>query len=822
MTLRIPEVREEAEFADDAAALNYTFHGITGVADLHAQGILGKGAVVAIVDSGVEWTHEALGGGIGEGFTVAGGYDLVGDGDWPTTAAEPDDLPNDQFGHGTHVAGIVAGKSKQFVGVAPEARILAYKVIGESGQSNEEMVIEGFLRAFDSGADIITASVGEKGGFTNNAWAVVASRMVDRGVFVTIAGGNDGEEGAFLMSNGAAGQHVMTVAASAPDVVPAYPFTAAFLSASSENKTEELGYSPAPGQNGPDLFPSSIAGWPVVPLSLDPGSGDACQPIATPPVLPSQSILLVRAGGCSLYQKRNNIAPLNATYVLLYQDGQSPFMAVPANSAGAPKIATIDAKAGEAIIHTIVEGGNVTVSFDQPSTRWVGMYDAASGRPAEFTQWGPNYDMELKPDIAAPGARVLSSYLGGGYKVLSGTSMATPYVAGVAALWVGQHGGRKSGNVDWAKQLAARIMSTAHPGHWVDGLSYDVVDEFLAPPVQMGAGNIHAGRLFAATTSLDFAGRKFALNDTANFQATHSVQLTNSGSAAETYTFSLEPAAAFDSWTPGTGDPTQPDFGKNTFKGYYDFKPQTLDPEAILPPPLTIAAGQTASAEFTFSPPTAGNASNIPLYGGRVVITATSTNQTFGIPYFGAAADIKSVVPGCFAYAAGMPSMVSGADGDGGTPISVKSNFTFDLARNLQDFPMLVVSSTYGAAEIRLDLYDAEMYPDMATDVDWEYPPVPGRRGYVGSATYWARSKESSYFDPSRDDENDVLPFPVLMLPRDMYKQYMWLGRLADGTKIQPGKYRMRVAALRPFGMRDVAADWDVWKAPVIEVLPLE
>ena len=68
-----------AVFSDDATASNYSVHAYTGVEQLHAQGIFGKGVVVAVVDTGVDYNHPALGGGYGPGFKVAGGYDLVGD-----------------------------------------------------------------------------------------------------------------------------------------------------------------------------------------------------------------------------------------------------------------------------------------------------------------------------------------------------------------------------------------------------------------------------------------------------------------------------------------------------------------------------------------------------------------------------------------------------------------------------------------------------------------------------------------------------------------------------------------------------------------------
>jgi subtilisin family serine protease len=68
-----------ATFEEGVTVANYSVHASTGVDKLHAKGITGAGATVAVIDTGVWYTHPALGGGFGPGFKVAGGYDLVGD-----------------------------------------------------------------------------------------------------------------------------------------------------------------------------------------------------------------------------------------------------------------------------------------------------------------------------------------------------------------------------------------------------------------------------------------------------------------------------------------------------------------------------------------------------------------------------------------------------------------------------------------------------------------------------------------------------------------------------------------------------------------------
>jgi subtilisin family serine protease len=166
----------------------HSFYSFTGVDKAHDAGIFGKGAIVAVVDTGTDYLHPALEGGFGPGFKVAGGYDFVGDGTWPSEGPkEPDPDPYDDLGHGTHVAGIIAGKSEWYTGVAPEATLLSYKVFAKLDGTDEDTLIDAFLRAYEDGADIITSSIGGASGWSEGPWATVASRLVNQGVVVTIS-----------------------------------------------------------------------------------------------------------------------------------------------------------------------------------------------------------------------------------------------------------------------------------------------------------------------------------------------------------------------------------------------------------------------------------------------------------------------------------------------------------------------------------------------------------------------------------------------------------------------------------------------------------
>lgn len=168
-------------------------HNDTNVALAHARGYLGQDVVVAIVDSGIDYNHPALGGGFGAGFKVESGYDFVGDDYEPGDVYIPDEDPQDCNGHGTHVAGIIGSSNEVVPGVAPSARLRAYKVFGCGGSTYEDVIVAGFLRAFEDGADIISASLGSNRGFVDTPLAEVATTIQAAGTFVSIAAGNSGE-----------------------------------------------------------------------------------------------------------------------------------------------------------------------------------------------------------------------------------------------------------------------------------------------------------------------------------------------------------------------------------------------------------------------------------------------------------------------------------------------------------------------------------------------------------------------------------------------------------------------------------------------------
>ncbi|KAL8414015.1 hypothetical protein RB594_005301 [Gaeumannomyces avenae] len=207
---------------------NYSPHVQTQVDRLLAEGLTGKGLRIGIVDTGVDYTHPALGGCFGPGCVVEYGADLVGDdyngGNTPVPDADPMDAC---VGHGTHVAGIIAARENPlgFRGAAPGAKLGMYRVFGCTGGSSLDVILQAILRAFDDGSDIITGSLGRAAaGWASNPLSVAVSRIVDLGVPCTFAVGNQvgGAEGIFGVSAPASGLGVMGITSFQNSETPTY------------------------------------------------------------------------------------------------------------------------------------------------------------------------------------------------------------------------------------------------------------------------------------------------------------------------------------------------------------------------------------------------------------------------------------------------------------------------------------------------------------------------------------------------------------------------------------------------------------------------
>ncbi|KAF4456563.1 putative subtilisin-like serine protease [Fusarium austroafricanum] len=641
--LSMPKV-ERSENGPSSSIRNYSIHHWTGVDKLHAAGIRGKGSTVAIIDTGIDYTHKALGGCFGPGCKVKGGYDLVG-ASWETHnerkhPKQPDNDPMDYQGHGTHVAGIIAAENEWLTGVAPDAELLIYKVFSDDPwETDEETIMQALCDAYNAGADIITSSIGQPNGWSDNPWAMLASRLVDKGVVVIASAGNEGEFGPFYSSSGAVGRGVLAVAAA--------------------NVTTR----PNANRTGEDLGPI----------------------------------------------------------------------------------------------------------------------------PVYFTTWGPTNELLLKPDIAAPGFMIMSTVLNQSYEELSGTSMSAPYIAGIAALFIGKYGGRAFHGVGFAKLLRDRIASS---GTSLPFVNNRLIRRHKASPFQVGTGLVDAWKVLNYDTQLEY--EPFALMDTELFKPRWSFNVTNTGGKAHEYTFKLEPQAGFNIY--------DSEYGVALL---YAIEPKNIVPPVRLPHRVLIEPGETRELSVTFGLPDVDD-DYLPLYSGKVLINSDH-GEKLAIPYGGAAYDTEKAFDDMFI----VEPFITDPDKD--------SSWSFNIDKDPNDFIEIGGRISYACKNLRLDIFEQGWSESL-----WTYPPRVGRHGYIGSATTMRDAEEFWFFDPTVNDPNDTVPFPLKREPRGFHV-FWWFGKLANGTRIAPGNYTMRFAALRPYGNPNISDHWDIMHSPMdssFQVLP--
>ncbi|WP_100644310.1 S8 family peptidase [Alteromonas facilis] len=179
--------------------------------DGQGETLTGSGVKVAILDTGIDYSHDALGGCFGEGCKVVDGYDF----------AYNDADPMDVDGHGTHVAGIVAGNNASIKGVAPDATLYAYKVLNDYGSGYTSDIIAGIERALDPDqnpatddrVDVINMSLGGPGD-ADDALSQATNNAVAAGVIVTVAAGNGGSYNDIPNTSPASASDAITVASS--------------------------------------------------------------------------------------------------------------------------------------------------------------------------------------------------------------------------------------------------------------------------------------------------------------------------------------------------------------------------------------------------------------------------------------------------------------------------------------------------------------------------------------------------------------------------------------------------------------------------------
>ncbi len=383
---------------------------VRGFFDKNNRRLTGKGITVGVIDTGVDYTHPDL------RRNFAGGRDLVDN--------DSDPMETKTLGratvHGTHVAGIIAANGK-LKGVAPEAKILAYRALGPGGGGTTENVLAAIEQAIKDKVDIMNLSLGNDINGPDLPISLALNRAVEKGIVAIAASGNSGPNIWTVGSPGTASKAI-SVGASTPTLEVPHLLI--------EGMRDKIRIQPLEGSSKWDLDRSMS----IVNGGL--GTKEDLKDV-------TGKIALVKRGTITFSEKAENAREAGAKAVIIYNNMSGGFMGNLEAPLDIP-VASMTKKDGELLKSKT--NGLVKIEVTEEKDLL-----------ADFSSRGPVTETwEVKPDIVAPGVAI-NSTIPGGYLSLQGTSMAAPHVAGACALI-------KQAHPEWTpEQIKAALMNTAIP-----------------------------------------------------------------------------------------------------------------------------------------------------------------------------------------------------------------------------------------------------------------------------------------------------------------------------------------------------------------------
>lgn len=484
-------------------------------------GYTGKGMVVAILDTGLDTSHEAFQRDVnGAKYTKENIQSKISDNElhvgeisvdsvykrskipFAYDYSEPDTNVAGGNSHGTHVAGIVGANGGKVTGVAPDAQLMIMKIFKDDGSGAYDSDI---LAALDDavmlGADAINMSLGLTAGFSQAAEArmqAVYQRVKNAGISLMCAAGNE-----YSSSYKSAGGTDLPLASNPDNGAVASPSTydAALSVASMNNVKATAPYLLLGNRKIRYSDPAETASKQIASLNgryeyVDCGVGATSD--FTGKALSGKVALIQRAGEengeiLTFAKKEANAKAAGAKAVIIYDNVEGDLVNM--STDGNIPAVFISKADGEAML----AASDKHVSF---SKSYLAQFqDAYSGKMSDFSSWGVTPDLKLKPEITAPGGDIYSTLPGGLYGSMSGTSMASPHMAG-AAVVMAQYITEELGGTDMTQQEITALsnkllMSTAVPVKNKQSLPYS--------PRKQGAGLVQLGRATKAKAYLSSA-----------------------------------------------------------------------------------------------------------------------------------------------------------------------------------------------------------------------------------------------------------------------------------------------------------------------------
>lgn len=684
--------------------------------------------------------------------------------------------------------------SFDIVGVAPEASIYMYKALDCDGHSVGDTIMSAMSQAFEDKVDILSMSIGagpQSFSGVIDPLADITKKLTDAGIAVVVAAANDAAGSPYAQELYSEQWPSTESSAIAVGAISNTVFPLVYLAEDSEGAN--LDYAsvyPLNFPSGADVYVLNngcdSSQWNSALSAITDVNNTI---IAFPVNIPGQGCQATSAAGS---WKSSVVAPVyimafnTATKNPINSAQEDPYLSsydTPSQGYfGTTQFININAADGATFSSNYASsGGYGKYKLTFKSTSFKSVPQQTGGLMDYYSDFGPTWhDYTFKPQISAPGGHVLSTWpLGplGGYVILSGTSMATPYISACFALVKSQFPGAT------IQEIQNKLQTTASPVSWV----YD--SSILAATPQQGAGLVDAYNSIFSTSSIS-PGQFIATDVSHTEYGTTNITIENTSGSPKTYSLSHQGAGYMD-----------------YYLGYQELNQQAIYGGASFSKStITIPARQSASIDISITPPSGVDRSKLPVFGGFIKITSDA--DTFHVPYVGPPYSLYN------------------------TPYLLIQNTTDAVFPRIWSYnsDQSILTTDAGLLEFNAANGYGSSLPTLQWTREFRVDVLPANTNITAAHYGFDASDLKDYtYKPSAFASNStVFGYPSFGT-LSLLQGYNWpagngvfrsdtLVTGSDGKQwaVGDGDYRWLVSVLRWGGVSGVKGDYDTWLGPVV------
>lgn len=659
-------------------------------------------------------------------------------------------------GHGTACGSIIVGDTPQVVGVAPGAKLRAYQVLTCDGkEETDELMIHALLQAYSDNVDMISWSMGAIHTFGIDPVTQITARIAEK-IPIIVSAGNDGLHGPYTSNYLGSLGDTITVGMTVTEQLVTY--NATFISSGGNNLTFPYLDAGAIAQNVSTTYNVQLendlckTNFTRINSSdtIIIGLGDSCKP--------EDYISDIQEGGY------DGIIALQDPKLLGYLEVSRGNMLFLGSASSELNDWINNETSKNFTIKLFVGQDQLPGAMPRLST--------ISGAISSMSSWGPTFSQRFFPHIMAPGHQYLVGNPISNYSQSTGTSFACPYVAVVVALYLSTH---KNASV---KEVRNRLIASTDllPQSVVDLNSAEVAtfnDLAIAPLVQQGAGFVNAVQFFDKKTLL-LSEPCLSLNDTKNRISTFTISLRNDDSKEVTYNISNK---GFDTVYTRNSTWQVPAY-------YPDVTTQGPTARFMLNGTIVLKPGQEASFNVTIQPPSDVDSCYAPVFEGAIIIQS-SNNETVRVSYIGSQYNVYEWLPfdeDPFIFYNTDDELLALEDID--NTLSVPA---LEISSLILKYQLRFGSTVVAFALVEHDFQTSSFSPS-SSDTDSGF-------------------NETLIINKEQGKGNESAVFLTLGIVAPTEGKIIGFG---ENVTVVPGHYRVLAYALKAFGNRDLAQDYQL------------